>query len=257
MEFLTANLINTTTQIAVNSNTSTVSNLFNTDPYYQYYSENMANDLTTSSIIITFDETTSVSRIALKDTNAKEFRLFYNGATANSITFLNGATTTSSFTSNSETSLYFRFSTIAVSSITLEIKKTITADQEKYISELVISDLHVTLDKIPDASGYKPRIIPKQVVHKLSDGGTRIHNVRKKYNTSINLDYISESQRDSLKDLYETNDSFMFCPFGTSTGWDGILYAAVWPGEFDFYEYTDNAASSGFSGKISILETPS
>lgn len=257
MEFLKANLINTTTQIAVNSNTTTVSNLFNTDPFYQYYSENMANDLTTSSIIVTFDSATSVSRIALKDTNAKEFRLFYNGATANAFTFLNGATTTSIFTGNSETSLYFRFATLSVSSITLEIKKTITANQEKYLAEFVLSDLYVALEKIPDANSYSPKIMSKQIVHKLSDGGTRLHNIRRKYSTSLNLDYVSEDQRELLKDLYELNDSFIFCPFGTSASWDGILYGAVWPGDFNFYEYSDNAAASGFSGKINILELPS
>lgn len=39
MEFLRANLINTTTQITVNSNTTLVSNIFNRDPFYQYYSD--------------------------------------------------------------------------------------------------------------------------------------------------------------------------------------------------------------------------
>ena len=257
MEFLKANLINTTTQIAVNSNTSTVSNLYNTDLYYQYYSENMASDLTTSSIVITFDETTSVSRIALKDTNAKEFRLFYNGATANSFSLLEAHTTTSSFTSNDNGSLYFRFATLAVSSVTLEIKKTITADQEKFLGEFIISDLQLELERIPSADGYNPRIVPKQIVHKLSDGGTRIHNVRKKYSTTIKLDYISEDQRDELRALYDLNEAFLFCPFGTATGWDGILYEAVWPGDYSFEEFSDNAASSGFSGKINIMETPS
>ena len=48
----------------------------------------------------------------------------------------------------------------------------------------------------------------------------------------------------------------MFCPFGTTTSWDAILFESVWTGPFDFYEYSDNASSSGFSGKITLKETP-
>jgi hypothetical protein len=194
MEFIKANYLNTTTQIAVNSNTGTVSNLFNRDPFYQYYSDQFANDLTTSSITITFDATTPVSRIALIDTNFKEFSLFYNGSTASTFTLVNGDTTVSSYTANTDVNKYFRFSTIQVSSITINAKKTITADQEKVLGLLVISDLELSLTKIPNAQNYKPKINPKQVVHRLSDGGTRIHTVRRKWETNINLDFIASSE---------------------------------------------------------------
>ena len=64
MEFLKTNLINTTTQIAVTNNTTVVSNIFNRDSFYQYYTDGLNNDLTTGSITITFSATTPVSRIA-------------------------------------------------------------------------------------------------------------------------------------------------------------------------------------------------
>ena len=256
MEFIYANLINTTTQIAVNSNTGTASNLFNRDPLYQYYSDQFANDLTTSSINISFVSTTPVSRIALLDTNFKEFNIFYDGLTANSISLVGADTATSSYTNNADQYKYFRFDTIQVSSITIEAKSTITANQEKLLGTLVISDLNLSLTKIPSADKYKPRIIPKQVVHKLSDGGTRIQTVRRKWETQLKLDYISAPERDVLYDIYVSSQEFNFCPFGTATGWDGFLFECVWDGNFDFYEYSDNAASSGFSGTISMKETP-
>lgn len=256
MEFIKANLLNTTTQIAVNSNTSTASNLFNRDTLYQYYSDQFANDLTTTTITITFDATTPVSRIALLDTNFKEFSMFYNGSTASTFSLTNGDTTVSSYTGNADQYKYFRFSTLQVSSITINAKKTITADQEKLLGILLISDLEIALTKIPNAQAYRPRVIPKQVVHKLSDGGTRINTVRRKLEASLNLDYVDQTQVDSLYDLYVSNNEFNFCPFGTATGWNGFLFEAVWDGSFDFYEYSDNAASSGFSGKVSLKETP-
>jgi hypothetical protein len=256
MEFIKANYLNTTTQIAVNSNTGTVSNLFNRDKLYQYYSDQFANDLTTSSITITFDATTAVSRIALVDTNFKEFSIFYNGSTASTFTLVGGDTTVSSYTGNTDANKYFRFATLQVSSITINAKKTITVDQEKVLGLLVISDLELSLTKIPSAQSYRPKIVPKQVVHKLSDGGTRIHTVRRKWETQLNLDYIDATERDTLYDLYSNATEFNFAPFGTTTSWDGLIFESVWDGSFDFYEYSDNAASSGFSGKISLKETP-
>jgi hypothetical protein len=256
MEFIKANFLNTTTQLTVNSNTGTSSNLFNRDSLYQYYSDQFANDLTTSSITVTFDSTTNVSRIALIDTNFKEFSIFYNGSTASTLTLLNADTVSSSYTGNVDTNKYFRFNTIQVSSITINAKKTITVNQEKLLGLLVISDLELALTKIPSAQAYKPRIVPKQIVHKLSDGGTRIHTVRRKWETQLNLDYIYSDERDVLFDLYSTAQEFNYCPFGTTTSWDGLLFECVWDGPFDFYEYSDNAANSGFSGKISLKETP-
>lgn len=257
MEFLRASYVNTTTQIAVNSNTATAENLFNRDPIYQYSSSGFNNDTTTTTITITFDATSPVSRIALIGMNFKEFSVFYNGATANTFALTNADTSASSYTGNTDADKYFRFSTIQCSSITINAKKTFIADQEKYIGLFVPTDLLFQLTTIPDSKGYKPKIIPKQVVHKLSDGGTRVHNIRKKWEVSLNLDYVSLAQRNALEDdIYNLNSEFNFCPFGTATSWDAIFFEAVWDGPFLFYEYSDNAANSGFSGKVTLKETP-
>lgn len=256
MEFIRANLINTTTQIAVQSNTALASNLFARDPYSQYYTEGWNNDNTSTSITITFDATTSISRIGLMDTNLKEFYFFYNGATANSITLTNSDTTTASYTGNADTNKYFRFATIACTSITLVGTKTIVANSEKLVGLLWLSDLNLALEKIPNSKSYKPKRNPKQVVHTLSDGGTRIHNVRSKWSSDLTLRYVSEAQRDGLYDIFNAGVEFGFCPFGTGTGWDGILFEAVWTGPFEFYQYADDAAVSGFEGKITLKETP-
>lgn len=257
MEFLRANLINTTTQITVNSNTTLVSNIFNRDPFYQYYSDGLNNDLTTSSITITFGATTNVSAVALIDTNVKEFSVFYNGATANAFSLSDQATTTSSFTGNSDSNVYLRFPTTAVSSITIDMKKTITANQEKVLGLFFISELYYTLGKIPNSGNYKPQLVPKQIVHAMSDGGTRVHNVRKKFDLSITLDYLSSTEVSSVRSVYDLQDSFQFAAFGTSTGWTNpVFFECVWPGNFNFYEYSGDAISSGFSGNIKLKETP-
>jgi hypothetical protein len=256
MEFLGVNLVNTTTQLAVSSNTALAANVFTRDKFSQFYTSGFANDLTSSSLTVTFDTTTPVSRIILQDMNFKEFYFFYNGATANSFALTGGDTSASSYTANADLNKYFRFSTVQCSSITIVAKKTIVADQEKLLGLLTISDLTVALEKIPSANAYKPSNTPKQIVHTLSDGGTRIHNVRAKWTTTINLEYVTQAQRDSLFDLHAGGEAFTFCPFGTATGWDAISFEAVWPGPFQLFAYSDNAASSGFSGKVDLKETP-
>lgn len=256
MEFSKSNFFNTSTMIAVNNNTITAENLFNRDPAYQYFTDGMNDDNTTASITITFEATQNVSRLAMLGMNFKEFRLFYNGATANAFLFVNADTSTSVYTGNADANKYFRFSTIACDSITIEAKKTITANLEKVIGLFVISDLYVALQKIPEAKGYKPKRVPKQVVHKLSDGGARIHNISKKWEMSLDLKYVSLAQRDLLEDVFDLGAEFNFCPFGTATGWDGALFESVWDGPFTFYEHSDNAATSGFSGKVTMKETP-
>lgn len=258
MEFLKASYLNTTTQLAVNSNTLSAANLFNRDPAYQYSSDGLDNDLTTTSIVVTFDSTLTVSRLALVDMNFKEFRVFYNGATANALTLTNADTTTSVYTGNADANKYFRFNTIQCTSITIEATKTFIANQEKFLGLLLPTDLILELSRVPSAQQYKPRLVPKQVVHKLSDGGTRIHNVKKKWETSIDLDYVSQTERDTIYDnLYSLDDAFNFCPFGTVTSWSGQIFESVWDGPFSFYEFSDNNANVGFSGKITLKETPS
>lgn len=258
MEFLKANFLNTTTQLTVSSSTGTAENLFTRDKYSQYYTSSFNNDLTTASITITFSETMSVSRIALQDTNLKSFTIFYNGATANTFALTTtGSTIASSFTNNTSENVYLRMgATTPVSSITIDMKTTQTANQEKRLGLLVISDLYYSLAQLPSANDYTPTLAPKQVVHQLSDGGTRIHGVRNKWKTTIGLDYVSSSQKTSLQTIWELQTEFVFCPFGTTTSWDGVIFEAVWDGPFEFYKYSDNASVSGFSGKIKLSETP-
>jgi hypothetical protein len=88
----------------------------------------------------------------------------------------------------------------------------------------------------------------------MSDGGVRSHKIEDKYAIDLNFSNITESFRNSLKDIYETNDSFVFVPFGTSTAWDGIILDAVWDNGFDFYKYSDESVQSGFRGRISLKE---
>lgn len=254
MEFLNQNLVNTTTQITLGSNTSLAENLFNPDRVIQYFTDGFGNDATTASITITFSATQTVGRIALLEHNLESFRIFYNGATANTFA-IDGATTTANFVSNTASDTYLKISSATgCSSVTIDMRTTISANAEKAIGYLVISSLQLDFPN-PNAAGYSPMLAPKQIIHQLSDGGTRIHVVREKWEAKLKFQSVTETERNSFRTVYDTYDPFIFVPFGTHTSWDGILFEAVWTNPFNFYRFTDENPSAGFRGDIDLKET--
>lgn len=255
MEFLEKNYLQTSTSLVLNSNTLLSANLFIKDPTFQYVSSGFNNDLTTTTVTINFDSTLAVSRIALQETNAKEFNIYYNGLTANSFSFTTtSATSTSQWVSNSETSMYLRANSVNCTSLTFDFKSTQIANNEKAIGYIYVGDTKVVFPRIPTSKNYKPLKRPKEVLHKLSDGGSRIHIIDKKYSTKIKFKYITETFRNNLETVWDEKDSFWFTAFGTSTGWDKIFFEVVWRGDFDFYQYSEDSKTANFSGTITLDE---
>jgi len=254
MEFLSQTLLQTTTQLFVSTNTITSDSIMNPDVRRQYVSSGDNSDLTTTTIRVTFDSTQTVDRIAIMETNAKQFNLFYNGVTANAFT-LTSPTTTSQFTNNSATNLYLACTPVDVTSVTFDIKTTMTANSEKAVGYFYVGANELTFAKIPNSGGYTPIIDPKELIHNLSDGGTRRQTVQAKWSVKVKLKYITETFKDSLLEIYNEFTPKVFVPFGTGTAWDGILFEANWMGNFDFYKYADDATNAGFTGSIDLKET--
>lgn len=258
MEILRRNYVNTTTQLVVNSNTSTAGNIFLSDVRFQYSSDNFANDLTTVTMRINFTETLTVDRIAIVGHNLKKFNMYYGGVTANTFALTStGATTVSQFLTNSATSLYLRCAAVNCTSVSIDMYSTIVADQNKYIGYLVLSEKRTNFDgRVPAAQNYAPTLDTQSVVHKLSDGGTRIQTLEDKWNVQLSLDFITQTARDELKAIFDDHDEMVFVPFGTTTSWDAVIFPCVWAGGFGFFRYSDNAAEAGYTGSLNLLETP-
>jgi hypothetical protein len=255
MELIKANFINTTTQLVVNTNTGTAENLMIPDPSFQFYSSGFNNDNTTVTLRVNFDQTTTVDRLAIVGHNLKDFTAFYNGLTASTFALLNGPTTASNWSSNSETSQYLTCTPVACTSVSFDLKKTQVANAEKAIGYLVISEQRYDFVRVPAAKGYRPVLDAQEVEHRLSTGDTRVQNLTNKWNFEVELNYITESQRNSLRTIYDLHTSHIFVPFGTATSWDKVIAPVVWPAPFNFYRFSDNAPSTGFEGSIRLLET--
>lgn len=258
MEFIRKNLFDTTTQAVVNSNTATVENLLTRDLRFQYVSDGLASDAGTNATLrINFNETLTISRIALMGMNLRGFILYYNGLTANTFAMTTtAATTVSEFSSNSETSMYLTVTPQACTSVSLDMRTTQVANQNKAVGYMVISNVLSDLDtRVPPAQKYSPVFSPKEVVHELSDGSFRTQVVDRKFSADVSLDFVDTALRTELKSVFDLHDDFIFTAFGTTTGWDEMIFPCVWQGPFDFNTYSDNAAASGFSGRIRLLET--
>ena len=257
MEFLRKNFFDTTTGIVVNSNTATVANLLIRDIRYQYVSDGLNVDETLATIRLNFNETLSVSRIALMGTNLKKFRVFYNGVTANTFALTStGATSASNFSSNSETSLFLTAEPVDCTSVSIDMYSTIVANQNKAIGYLVVSNVLSDLDgRVPPSQNYRPVFTPKEVVHELSDGSFRTQVIDRKFSAAIGLDFVDTALKNELKSVFDLHDDFIFAAFPTTTAWDEVLFPCIWRGPIELHEVSDNAIASGFSGSIRLLET--
>lgn len=258
MEILRKNYINTTTQIVVNSNTTTAGNILISDVRFQYSSDNFTSDSTTATMRINFSQTLSVDRIAIVGHNLKGFRVFYNGATANVFSLDSADTTTSYFSSNSSTSTYLRMSAgVNCTSVSIDMSNTIVANQNKAIGYLVISEKRTDFDgRVTTAQNYRPVLDTQSVVHRLSDGGTRIQTLEDKWNASLSFDFLSNTAKNELREIFDDHEEFIFAPFGTTGAWDGVIFPCVWQGGFNFYSFSDNSSDAGYSGSLNLLEVP-
>lgn len=243
MEFLEKNYLDTTTMVKVDSNTGLSSYLFDRNVGMPYVTDGYTTN-TSTIISIELDATTTISNILLQNHNLKDFRLFYDSVTANSIDIVS---------SNSATSSYFDFSTISAKTIQLQMDEAQTVDTEKSVGEFIITEKLLAFPRNPNSQLYKPKIDRTQVKHIMPDGGIVLFNIKNKYKAKIGLKYITSSFYASLLDIYEDADPLYFIPFPTTTAWDGLAYAVVWSGDFDF-TFGDNAKNT-YSGNINIEET--
>lgn len=247
MEFHRANFINTTTQFKLDANqTGTVQYIFDNNKKVMF-STSGYNSTTATTISVEFSSAKMVSHIFLMNHNLKDYIVYYNSATGNSL---------ASSTTNSATSSYFAFSTTTVNSIQIQLNNTIAGSVEKQIGELIITERRYVFERNPSIEDFRYTTERKQVRHQMPDGGVVLFNIRDKYHTNLKLEYFSQTSHDTLSRIYDDALPIYFVPFPTTTGWDGKGFEVNWSGRFDF-RYSTNVKSPGYTGTINLEETPS
>jgi hypothetical protein len=248
MEFLSQNLIDTTTMFTVDSGTGTLEYLFDRNLNIQYQTDGYTGN-TSTIITVTFGAPTAISRILLQNHNLKQFRIFYDGATASVFS------PDANITANSDTYHYFAFATKTASSISLQMDSTIDAGEEREIGQFYVGDAQVEFDYNPHTDNFDPKLYKQKIKHTMPDGGTNLFIVGNKFQANITLKFAGETFRDALRDVYDTGKPIYFIPESTNTGWAGEAHEVVWTNDWDF-TYAENSRTQGYNGKITIEETP-
>lgn len=246
MEFHRSNYIDTTTAFTVDAvNTGTVQYLIDKNLKLGFSTVGYTG-ATTTTIVASFTANKVISHIFLQNHNLKDFSVYYNGTTTNSLF---------STTTNSATSTYISFNSVTTQSITLLIRDAITSGQEREIGELVVTERLYQFERNPSIEDFKYRLDRKQIRHVMPDGGVVLFNIRDKYKSDLKLEFFSQTSYNTLFDIFDNADPLYFLPEPTTTAWNGNGYPVVWSGDFDL-RYAINVKSAGYNGKITLEEEP-
>jgi len=260
MQFISENLVNTTSLLSSNLDIlSATSHLIDRKDSVYRFSVTITANLY-GYIKVSFYQTTPVSLICLKDVSTSNcYSVRITRETIGAEMFFTATTgdTTSSRWSTFTGNKYYAFATQSCKDIYFRADFTTTAGTmgTVWIGELFIGDVNLNFEYDPDIKSFNPVFNPKQFIHEASDGGIIKYKLQDSYSLSLSREYISQTEYDSLKDLYDKDSHFSFIPFPTGTAWDGELYEVNWINNWNF-KFSDNYKSNGYSGEIELAEIP-
>lgn len=264
MEIHYANYLNTTTMIGCYSGVTTTigdtsfANLFDRDSSSQFQTVDVDTNATAATLTIEFDSPKNLTTIVLQNTNLKYLLPYYNSNSANkfSLTVITEGTLTGQWFQNSSTNLYLNFATTTVNSVQIYMAQTFPAVEEKKIGELWLLEKILRFTDNPSAKQFKPKINRKEYDHEMSNGGISTYILAENYSADIQRTFVTETEKNTLKTIYNIWEPIVYLPNPTGTSWDTFIYETNWIGDFEFVEYSDNYRDNGFSGRIRLRETP-
>lgn len=256
MEFCEINALNTTTMLTLNSGTNSADALFDRTETRQYSSYGLNNDATANSIRIDFASTQTVDRIVLQNINWKSFVIYYNGTTTVLPLASGCPTSTASFSSNSATNMFLYFSTLYMTSLSIYATTTMVANAEKKCGQIWVLEKNMTFERNPSAREYKAVVGRKQIKHDMADGGIAVVNIAEKFRADIDMSYVTDSFKASLRTVYDDMPK-VFIPFPTGTSWNDKIYEVNWIDDWGFDQpEKDYYLDHGWKGTIRLRETP-
>mgnify|MGYP001590488526 CR=1 FL=1 len=244
------NFIVTSTALSITSGTGTVSNLIDRKPNIKWTSVGENSDVNTAVVRWTPDSSTNISAIFLQNHNFENLKITYNSGS----TFTPDITMASNTASNS----FFRFNSQTITHIDVIVTATHIANAEKFLGEMIVTNLKAEIDTNPDYGGYTPTTYKKGVEHELSDGGIVSVFLSKKFRADITLGFIASSTANSLSAIWNEHTDLVFVPFGVdtfTTNWDGQAEHVNWIGDLDMTRLRDNTIS-GYLGSIMLRQIP-
>lgn len=208
MKFLGINLVENFSTIVVTSGDANKIYLYDRN-FSTRWTSAASNDTTTETITITWGTNKTFNRISLLGHNLKQFTIqYWTGAAYADFS------TPITETANTLTDELFTFNSVTTTRLQLTATKTLVADAQKYIGELIayLEDFDIPEDELPDAENRVAYF--KQIEHEKVNGGSVIiiEATSPKYQNVFTFNNLSKTYRDEIEDLKELHQSFWIIP---------------------------------------------
>lgn len=116
------------------------------------------------------------------------------------------------------------------------------------------------LDSLPDSEGLLISYNKMNIIHNIADGGIKKSSLSEASVVTIEIDFIKEDERDSLKSLYEKFNSFFIVideeNADIAPEYEGQALKVNWVGDFEFKQLSDDYKGNGYRGVINLAEVP-
>lgn len=147
-----------------------------------------SDDTVTETLTITFDETT-IDRLFLIDHNWKDFNIKYDvlGVWTHfaSVRGLDGSKTNITETAFADDTAYYEFTPVTTAKIQIQVTKTQTADEQKRINQIIVTEEIGTLAGFPKIKGT---LIDRNLRSKEMLSGKRLVQ-KSEQSFKVNLDF--------------------------------------------------------------------
>jgi len=250
--FYSCNNLNEDT-LFVSSGTSTASRMYDNDTSTVWGAADTAATLS-FSFDPYFPETGRLTATTLIFVGINWQSFTISDGLTTSANIVDGPTTSANFISNSASTLFLIMPYANTSpSWSITVNSTFDNSVASCAEWYVLSEI-TELERNPKFGDYKPVIMRQSYEHEMQDGGTIIYELENKFQASIKIGNISETQQSELLEVYDYTGEFYFIPDGTTTSWGGKIYKCNWIGDFNFYNYAENIKDNGFTGSFRIQE---
>lgn len=202
------------------SNEDSVNLLLDISRYTQWESIG-SNDITTEKVIITFNSPKTMDTLFLVDMNLKNFEVKYdNGGVFEDFTNVfsvnNESKSSVSETDYNRDTAFYQFDEITTSSIEITMNTTQTANEDKFITQVIASK------EIGTLQGF-PRVQPESNRNETrAKALSRRLLIQKTYETNrIRMNFKThpfQNDLDIIENLFDREEPFLVYPCGGRTG---------------------------------------
>lgn len=243
--------------ITVLSGVGTLDNCIDYDKTTEWESIG-SDDATTEYIDVIFQavdgtkESRVIDRMILTGINIKAFKLYYNVWSGSAWT---GWVEINNTTNNTDTNLIISFDAVTAWRIKLEMYTTIVVDQQKVISEFVVTKLLYEATMSMDVFNIKNK--QKAIVRRLYNGKAQMIHHYDKWAVAINFQQITKTELDNLKIVYDRHSAFIIItePYDYLGAYDKPeeLYRVLWASSWN-QKYFTKVKGAGYSIKMNLEE---